>query len=523
MRIGERTHSLLHGEAVKLRLLLQAAGVAAFALFRLYGPAIAHPSDLRMHTSAPLTNFALSLIVNIVLAALVLAFLASWAARSKKFRRLSLLLPGLVVYLLAKVIRLSLNATMRPAVGIAIFAGISIATVALHMRSMRGEQAVSRLTGAVLAGMGIFAVLAIVQLARIAAAPAAPSSFDNLPAAAVSSADRPRAIWILFDELSYQQTFGNRYPGLRLPNFDKLRESSFLFTDVRPVEKYTELAIPSILLGYPVRRVEYTFSNRFLLATASKGSFHRFDAAITPFAAARRQGLTTGLVGWYNPYCTMLAPYLNQCYWAGTDEDLVPPQFSLGDGFWSDLINPWRHYWADLIRSHRGKHLAARREQTCQDLMRRSEQILQQPNLDVIFIHLPIPHPPGLYDRRTDQFDDSGQRSYVDNLALADKVLGQMLATLEQSPRWKNTSVVVCGDHSWRTWLWSPMPSWTAEDEAASYGRTFDPRPALLVHLAGQSTPETVAAPFPLLRVHTILDDLIAGKQPAFNASLASK
>lgn len=508
---------------MKLRLLLQAAGVAAFALFRLYGPAIAHPSDLRMHTSAPLTNFALSLIVNIALTAIVLAFLADWVARSKKFRWFSLLLPGLVLYLLIKVICLSLNIRMRPVMGIAVFAGIAILMIALHNRLPRGEQALFRLTGAVLAGMGIFSVLAMVQLARIAAAPTAPHSFDDLSAATAPLPDHPRVIWILFDELSYQQTFGDRYPGLRLPNFDKLRESSTVFTHVQPVEKFTELAIPSILLGYPVRRVHYTFSNQLLVATSTKARFHRFDAAITPFAAARGQRLTTGLVGWYNPYCTMLAPYLNKCYWSGINEDEIPPQFSMRDGFWSDLMNPWKHYVGDAIRSHRGKHLASRREHTYQDLMRQSDRILQQPNLDFVFIHLPIPHPPGLYDRRTDQFDDSGQRSYVDNLALADKVLGQMLAILEQSPRWKDTSVIVCGDHSWRTWLWSPMPSWTAEDEAASHGRTFDPRPVLMVHLPSQSTPETVAAPFLLLRVHTILDDLIAGKQPALNASLTGK
>ncbi|MGC1783715.1 MAG: sulfatase-like hydrolase/transferase [Acidobacteriaceae bacterium] len=501
---------------MKARTLLQASGVSAFALFRLYGPAIAHPSDLRMHTSAPLTNFALSLIVNIVLTAIVLAFLANWIARFDRACRLQLFLPGFVAYLLVKVVYLSFSAAMRPAIGITIFAGISILTIILRYRSPSGEQSVLRLTGAIMAGMGIFSVLAMVQLARIAAAPTAPSSFDNLRATTISPVDHPRVIWILFDELSYQQTFGDRYPGLRLPNFDELRESSTVFTDVQPVEKFTELAIPSILLGYSVRRVHYTFGNQLLVASGTKAPFHSFNPATTPFAAARLHGLTTGLVGWFNPYCGILGPYLDRCYWTGTDEDLIPPQFSMRDGFWKDLINPWKHSVADLMRSHRGTHLAARRENTYQDLMRQADRILQQPNLDFVFIHLPIPHPPGLYDRQTQQFDDSGNRSYIDNLALADKSLGQMLTPLKRSPRWTNTSVIVCGDHSWRIWLWSPMPSWTAEDEAASHGRTLDPRPVLMVHQAGQSTSETVATPFPLLRVHTILDNLVKGKQPAF-------
>ena len=53
--------------------VLQGCGVSALILFRLYGSSIAHPADLRMHTPASLTNFALSIIANLVIAGVVLA------------------------------------------------------------------------------------------------------------------------------------------------------------------------------------------------------------------------------------------------------------------------------------------------------------------------------------------------------------------------------------------------------------------------------------------------------------------
>ncbi|HEY5253947.1 MAG TPA: hypothetical protein VIJ53_04805 [Acidobacteriaceae bacterium] len=53
--------------------LFQGCGVSAFILFRLYGSSIPYPSDLRMHTPVPLTNFALSIIANLVIAGVVLA------------------------------------------------------------------------------------------------------------------------------------------------------------------------------------------------------------------------------------------------------------------------------------------------------------------------------------------------------------------------------------------------------------------------------------------------------------------
>ena len=45
--------------------------------------------------------------------------------------------------------------------------------------------------------------------------------------------DHPLLVWILFDELSYDQVFEHRAHDLSLPNFDALRTQSTLFTHTR--------------------------------------------------------------------------------------------------------------------------------------------------------------------------------------------------------------------------------------------------------------------------------------------------
>ena len=45
---------------------------------------------------------------------------------------------------------------------------------------------------------------------------------------------RPRVIWILFDELSYQQVYERRLPGLQLPAFDALAAQATVFTHAVP-------------------------------------------------------------------------------------------------------------------------------------------------------------------------------------------------------------------------------------------------------------------------------------------------
>jgi hypothetical protein len=498
---------------MKLLTLFQGCGVSAFILFRLYGSSIAYPSDLRMHTPVPLTNFALSILANLVIAGVVLAFVGQWIGNTPKLKWLQFLLPGALLALLIKVVGINLGARIHPSVLIAICLGITLLLAVLRQKLRRGERIASNLTGAVLLGMGIFFCFAVAQLTHLALWKPAPNFVDNLPAAGIGASNRPRIVWILFDELSYQQTFGNRYPNLRLPNFDQLRRSSTVFTDVVPVANYTELAIPSILLNSSVVRTKYTFNNQLLEIQAGTHSFRPFEAGQTPFARARQQGLTTGVVGWYNPYCGMLAPYLNLCYW--TNEEEIPLIFGIRDGFWRDLVAPWVHYTKDAFAPAGRKRLAARRVNTYKDLLRHSNDALERPDLDLIFLHLPLPHPPGFYNRNSQQFDPSGNRSYVDNLALADKTLGEWMTILRRSPRWKDTDVIICGDHSWRPWFWSSTPSWTREDQIASHGGRYDARPLLMIHAARQATAATVATPYPLLQVHGVLDDFVEGRKPS--------
>jgi len=63
---------------------------------------------------------------------------------------------------------------------------------------------------------------------------------------------RPRVIWILFDELSYEQVYESRFPGLQLPSFDALAAQSTVFTHTIPAGIFTGDVLPSLMTGEPV-------------------------------------------------------------------------------------------------------------------------------------------------------------------------------------------------------------------------------------------------------------------------------
>ena len=116
-----------------------------------------------------------------------------------------------------------------------------------------------------------------------------------------------------------------------------------------------------------------------------------------------------------------------------------------------------------------------------EDVMTRSKSLLRDRRIRFVFLHMPVPHPPGIYDRTTHQLSDHGD--YLDNLVLADDSLGSFMEILRSMPDFENTSVIVSSDHSWRTFFWKPLPVWSAEEERVTHGGKFEPRPVLMVHL----------------------------------------
>ena len=101
--------------------------------------------------------------------------------------------------------------------------------------------------------------------------------------------------------------------------------------------------------------------------------------------------------------------------------------------------------------------------------------------------------------------------TYIDNLALADRTLSQLMATLKATPSADKTAVIVCSDHSWRLPLWRPTPQWSKEEQIASQGR-FDQRPVLMIHGPGQQSERDVNEPFDGIRIYEIIERMLRGE-----------
>ena len=485
-----------------IKRIAQAWGFAAIILLPGYVDLTSSLGDERMHVPWPLTRLVLAQLVDLAIVGLIFAGLLAILRSLRAWARIRwVFLALLPMYLL--VCNLRIFPFRVPYAWVAIIAAAWIVLLAfLILRAHNLALKLYRFGGAVLTGSVVFALLMTVQLVSAAFWHPGIQAFSGpVPA---EPASKPRLVWIIFDELAYKQVFESRDPSLELPNFDRLRSQSTVYSHVRPIGYHTRLVVPSLHLGRIVTSSTFTAKNQFLIRTADDPHWEPFDAGSSLFGLARQRGISTSIVGWYLPYCPIFAGTANECYWSNDDtEDGAPPSInaSFADDVWfplrivaEQLVAP-RVAVADVAHWESLSHVAS-----VKDLSQHALAVLANSHADIIYLHLPTPHPPAFWNRRSHTYGVGG--SYLDSLDYSDRFLGQILDVLESQPRWPQTTLIIQGDHSWRTRIWRTTPGWSEEDERVSHGGEWDDRPLLLIHAAGQTNAATVASPTSLMFVH---------------------
>lgn len=363
-------------------------------------------------------------------------------------------------------------------------------------------------------GISAFGLIAIVPKTAFQAVRSVPPDVASFEHSAIpgASPSAPRIVWILMDEMSYGQAFASRRSDVLLPNFDELARSSVNFSTLQPAGAFTENVIPSLFLGKPILELRKPYLSPPRYLSEEQGEWRQFNQRDTIFADARSLGWTTGIAGWFNPYCRLLPDVLDRCSWqyseasSGDISGAIQSTNSVSANVW--LMLPFARM-TDAVRhvppvSHNQPHYI-----DYTGVMVNSRSLLQDSRIRFAFIHLPVPHPPGIFNRKRNSF--SAQGTYLDNLVLADQALGILRHDIESTPAAGKTVLIVSSDHSWRTFMWRGTMDWSPEAEGATHG-SFDPRPVLMVHLPGQQTAHVIAKSVNVLITHTIVEGLLHGQ-----------
>jgi hypothetical protein len=115
---------------------------------------------------------------------------------------------------------------------------------------------------------------------------------------AAASTSHGRILWIVLDELSYRQIYEHRYPGLKLPAFDRLASVATIFTRTVPAGYWTDVVLPSLMTGQPLDRMGAPAAGfPLLIRNASTGAWRPFAARQTVFQDALNAGYGTAVAG----------------------------------------------------------------------------------------------------------------------------------------------------------------------------------------------------------------------------------
>jgi hypothetical protein len=333
------------------------------------------------------------------------------------------------------------------------------------------------------------------------------------PALEFNSNQRPRVVWLIFDELDEHLAFAARPTGLSLPELDRLRADSLFATNAFPPAGHTSQSIPALLTGQLIAAVKPIEPGELQLTIPSDGRSVPWTVQPDIFTAARASGFNSALVGWYHPYCRVIADRLTSCHWEPASQRIDPSKLSLT----SNLIRQDN----DLLRllpfsARLRERLSAKRRDYVAEhladyltLMSHAENVVADQNFGLVFVHLPAPHPPGIYDRAGRNFS-SQETSYPDNLALADRALGELRKKMEQAGVWDRSAVIVSSDHWWRADYWRGRIFWSQADQAVA-GAQVDHRIPFMVKLAGQTTASQYDAAFNTVLTHDLILKILRG------------
>jgi arylsulfatase A-like enzyme len=138
-----------------------------------------------------------------------------------------------------------------------------------------------------------------------------------------------------------------------------------------------------------------------------------------------------------------------------------------------------------------------------------AREIVSDPEIGLALIHLPIPHPPSIYNRASGAFRTVESGSYLDDVVLADRELGILRRAMEDAGLWDRSAVLVSADHGWRTAMWRGTSEWISEDEAASHQETMGV--PFLLKLPSRSAGVIYSERFNTVATRRLIIDILKG------------
>lgn len=276
----------------------------------------------------------------------------------------------------------------------------------------------------------------------------------STPAPATPAGAHPKALLLIFDEMDQTWAFEARPSRLQLPALDRFRAESVFCTQAYPPTAQTHTSIPSMLTGRIVTEARTAPGREVLLQFRdAPGHWQRWSQTPDLFSLTGHLGQRSLLINHYHAF--------GPAYMAARPAFTLQrtPYFAEWEAaaHWhQDFRSSFIRQWASLLDALPGFVHFTRHDDKTQSVpplyrrtLARALQAVQGWEHDLVVIHWPIPHAPAIFDLEKGDVPDTPPpgRSNLDNLALVDRTLAGLRASMEANGSWDSTLVVVTSDH----------------------------------------------------------------------------
>jgi len=271
---------------------------------------------------------------------------------------------------------------------------------------------------------------------------------QSAPAGGAQKTARPReVVWLILDELDYNQTLGMPAGPIDppMPNLVRLASLGVSATAAWSPAKDTVASIPALLSGYALNGLDFE-SDGLWLKTREHG-LRRFDQTDSVFGRLPNGPANAAILGFYHPYC-WLFPSVSPC--VSSPDENVSRWFDALTFFARPMLATAK--WIPEI----GERLPSVLFQAFAPMYRISDVTLRQiprflsiDDKALVYIHVNLPHAPADFSQRLLQLDtvSDDRDSYKRNLKVVDDIIGKVIATLGSRANSADILLIVSSDH----------------------------------------------------------------------------
>ena len=322
----------------------------------------------------------------------------------------------------------------------------------------------------------------------------------DTPALYFSTKDKPRVLWIIFDELDIRLAFEHRLDGLILEELDRFKNASVFATNAHAGGTNTIISVPAMILGKKLDAVKIAGEKHLQLVMSQNKQPVFWHEQPNLFSKARELECNSVVKGFHHPYHKIFGMHLcNQ-----------PPSQNLREFFQKFFWKlPWKilSFLRPIFDLKNFSPISLQPGRYAEEFVDESLSLILDSRNHLTFIHYPFPHPPGIYSCEIDGFCFEERASSFGNLLLTDKIVGRLRKEMEKKGLWDSTTVIITSDH-WLRKVWTESQLNLPKEHFQTIS-TFDSRVPFLIKFPYQKHSVIYDEPFSTVLIHDLILEML--------------